>query len=330
LRHARGFRFGSRFRRTVKYSRKARVSPAAGRLPTPATTKKRFLFGALRPLRVSVAHYENFPVASFLVPRALRPAVVAIYRFARMADDLADEGDATPAARIAALDGCERALDAIVAGTPPAAPPYPELAAAIARHALPVAPLRDLLCAFRQDVTTTRYATHAALADYCRRSADPIGRLLLHLYGAATAENLACADAICSGLQQVNFWQDVAVDWAKGRVYVPQEDLARFGVTEAQIAAGRADAAWRALLAFETGRTRALLESGRPLADRRRLPWRLALELSGVLAGGHRILDAIDAVGGDVFRRRPRLARGDWARVAVAALFPPRRPRAAA
>ncbi|MEP7182575.1 MAG: squalene synthase HpnC [Betaproteobacteria bacterium] len=278
---------------------------------------------------MSVAHYENFPVASFLVPRALRPAVVAIYRFARVADDIADEGDAPAAARLAALDRYERALDAIAAGQPPAEPPFPELAAAIDRHALPVALLRDLLSAFRQDVTTTRYATHAALLDYCRRSANPIGRLLVHLYGATTPANLDCADAICTGLQLVNFWQDVAIDRTKDRIYVPQEDLARFGVDEDAIAAGRVDDAWRALMAFQTRRTRALLESGRPLADRRRLPWRLALELSGVLAGGHRILDAIDAVGGDVFRHRPQLARGDWVLVAANALFPPRRHRAA-
>jgi squalene synthase HpnC len=306
------------------------MPPAQTRPPAPASNNKRFLIGALRPLRVSVAHYENFPVASFLVPRALRPAVVAIYRFARAADDIADEGDAPAAARLAALDRYEGGLAAIAAGQPPAEPPFPELAAAIGRHALPSALLRDLLSAFRQDVTTTRYANYSALLDYCRRSANPIGRLLLHLYGAATPANLDHSDAICTGLQLVNFWQDVAVDRAKGRIYVPREDLDRFGVDEDSIAAGRVDDAWRALMAFQTRRTRTLLESGRPLADRRRLPWRLALELSGVLAGGHRILDAIDAVDGDVFRRRPQLARGDWVLVAADALFPPRRHRAAA
>jgi squalene synthase HpnC len=275
---------------------------------------------------VSVPHYENFPVASLLVPRALRPAIVAIYRFARAADDVADEGDAAPADRLAELARFDEALDAIATGSLSGEPLFAELGAGVAQHALPIDLLRDLLSAFRQDVMTQRYPTHAALLDYCRRSANPIGRLLLHLYQVATPVNLARSDAICTGLQLVNFWQDVALDWPKGRVYLPQEDLTRFGVDERQIAEGRCDDAWRALMAFETGRARALLEGGRPLV--RELPWRLGLELSGVLAGGHRILDGIDAARGDVFRRRPRLNRADWVIVAARALFPPRRRRA--
>ena len=274
---------------------------------------------------MSAAHYENFPVASFLLPRRLRPAVLAIYRFARAADDIADEGDATPAQRLQALDSFERALDGIAAGRPPAAPPYPDLAAAVARHALPLEPFRDLLSAFRQDVTTRRYPVYADLLEYCRRSANPIGRLLLQLYGTASAPNLARSDAICTALQLVNFWQDIAVDWRKDRVYLPQEDLDRFGVSEAQIDSARCDDGWRALLRFETGRARSLLVSGQPLTAA--LPWRLALELRGVLAGGHRILDGIDAARGDVFRHRPRLARGDWAIIACHAVLPPRRHR---
>jgi squalene synthase HpnC len=274
---------------------------------------------------VSAAHYENFPVASFLLPRALREAVRAIYGFARAADDVADEGDAPPAARLKELGRFDRALDAIAGGRAPAEAPFAALAGAIERHALPIPLFRDLLSAFRQDVTTHRYATYAALLDYCRRSANPIGRLLLHLHGRGDPGDLARSDAVCTALQLVNFWQDVAADRAKGRVYLPQEDMARFGVTETHVAEGRCDAAWRALMAFETARTRALLESGRPLA--RALPWRAGLELSGVLAGGHRILDRIDAAGGDVFRHRPRLARRDWAVVACHALVPPRRHR---
>jgi len=276
---------------------------------------------------MSVAHYENFPVASLLVPRRLRGAIVAIYRFARAADDIADEGDAPSAQRLAELDAFDRALDAIAAGTILPMPPFPELAAAVAAHRLPTAPMHALLSAFRQDVTTQRYADIDDLFDYCRRSANPIGRLLLHLYGAATAANERASDAICTALQLVNFWQDVASDWQRGRVYLPQEDLRRFGVTEAQIGEGRCDPAWCALMGFETARTRALLESGRPLT--RALPWRLALELAGVMAGGHRILDGIDAAGGDVFRHRPALSRGDWTAVACRALFPARRHLAA-
>jgi len=277
---------------------------------------------------VSVGHYENFPVASLLVPRPLRPAIVAIYRFARAADDLADEGDAAPEQRLAELERFGRALETIEAGSPPDEPPFPELAAAIARHQLPLSAFHDLLSAFKQDVVTARYPTFDLLADYCRRSANPIGRLMLRLYNAESQAHFIESDVICTALQMINFWQDVASDWHRGRVYVPLEDLARFGVSEAQIAEGRCDSAWRALMAFETRRTRAMLESGRSLTVA--LPWRLRLELSGVLAGGHGILDAIDAVGGDVFRHRPRLSGVAWAKVACHALFPPRRHRLAA
>ena len=276
---------------------------------------------------MSVAHYENFPVASLIVPAALRPAIGAIYRFARNADDFADEGTHSPEARLAALDHYARALDAIEAGTPPSEPPFPQLADAIRRHRLPIALFRDLLSAFSQDVVTTRYPTFELLQDYCRRSANPIGRLMLRLYGADSPANDRASDAICTALQLINFWQDVAVDWEKDRVYLPTEDLSRFNVTEAHIADARSDDAWRALMSFETARARAMLESGRPLT--RALPWRLKLELSGVLAGGHRILDGIDTVHGDVFRRRPKLSRSDWALVARDALFPPRRHRLA-
>ena len=272
---------------------------------------------------MSAAHYENFPVASFLLRRDTREAVLAIYRFARAADDVADEGDAAPAQRLAELKRFDAALDAIAAGRAPTAAPFAELAAAVGRHALPIPLLRDLISAFRQDVTTHRYSTWVSLLDYCRRSANPVGRLLLCLHRRDDSGATARSDAICTGLQLVNFWQDVALDWQKGRVYLPLEDLARFGVTEAHIATGRCDDGWRALVAFETARTRALLESGRPLV--RSLPRRAALELSGVIAGGHRILDRIERVRGDVFRHRPQLRRVDWAVVAFRAVVPPRR-----
>lgn len=272
---------------------------------------------------MSVAHYENFPVASILVPRRLRPAVVAIYRFARAADDIADEGTATAAERLAALRRFERAIDGIGERLVPAEAPFPELAAAIDRHRLPLAPFRDLLSAFRQDVATTRYADYPTLRDYCRRSADPIGRLLLLLYQRTAATEFAWSDAICSALQLVNFWQDVASDWRRGRVYIPAEDLAHFEVDEQGIAAGRCDERWRALMAFQVRRTRRLLESGRPLT--RVLPWRLGLELAGVLAGGHRVLDAIDAACGDVFGAHLRIRGIGWLGVARDAVFPRRR-----
>jgi squalene synthase HpnC len=268
---------------------------------------------------VSVGHYENFPVASRLVPAALRPAVVAIYRFARSADDIADEGDAPAHERLAGLAAYDAALEAIARGDTPANAPFADLAHAVREHSLPLPLLHALISAFRQDVTTKRYPTYGAVLDYCARSANPVGRLLLALYRRESDDNLRWSDAICTGLQLTNFWQDVAIDWKKDRVYLPQEDLDRFGVTLGHIAASRVDDAMRALMLFETSRTRALLESGRPLV--RALPWRIGLELSAVIAGGLRILSRIDAAGGDVFNHRPVLRKRDWAMVAYRAVI---------
>jgi squalene synthase HpnC len=267
---------------------------------------------------VSVDHYENFPVASWLVPSRLRGAVMAIYAFARSADDIADEGSATPDARLAALDRYVVMLERIERGEETVEPPFAALTVAIRAHALPLAPLRALLSAFRQDVVKTRYADFPDLADYCARSANPVGRLLLHLYGIDDDAARAQSDSICTGLQLANFWQDIAIDWSKGRVYLPQDDLRRFGIDEAQIGAGHCDEPWAQLLAFEVARTRSLLESGRPLT--RMLPLRLKLELNMVVAGGLRILRRIDAVRGDVFRHRPLLTHRDWAAMSIAAL----------
>lgn len=272
---------------------------------------------------MSVGHYENFPVASFLVPPRERRAVVAIYRFARGADDLADEGDAPPEVRLEALARYRRAVDAIASGGDDPLlrePPFDELRRAVREHGLPTTALADLLSAFAQDVTVHRYADFAALRDYCRRSANPVGRLLLALYRCDDPQSLALSDAICTGLQLANFWQDVAIDYAKGRIYLPQDDLARHGVSERQIAEARCDAAWRAMMRGQTARAREMLVAGRPLASR--LPWRIGLELRAVVAGGVAILDRIDAAGGDVFRSRPVLRTRDWLRVGWRALVP--------
>jgi squalene synthase HpnC len=267
------------------------------------------------PIAVPVNHYENFPVASWVGPPALRMAISAIYDFARSADDIADEGNDPPSARLAALEHYAKMLDAIElaadASGDPDEPPFAALAAAMRRHRLPIVPLRDLLSAFRQDVQKTRYANAGELLDYCRRSANPIGRLLLHLYGVTRPADLHRADAICTGLQLANFWQDIALDWSKGRVYLPVDDMASFGVSERQIAEAIVDERWRRLIAFEVARTRDLLRSGLPLA--RALPLRARLELKMVVAGGLRILRAIDRAQGDVFRQRPTLRRRDWA-----------------
>lgn len=278
-----------------------------------------------------VDHYENFPVASWLLPARLRPPIEAIYGFARGADDIADEGDLSDAARLAGLARYTRALDEIELGKMPEAQ-FERIARAIREYNLPVQLLRDLISAFSQDVVTKRYRTIGEVLDYSRRSANPVGRLLLHLfeYNPKTPKtgikrfkftddtSLRWSDSVCTGLQIVNFWQDVAVDWQKGRVYIPQEDLLKFGVTEQQIAEGRCDAAWRELMAFECRRARAMLEYGTPLG--RSLPGRIGIEIRATIRGGLTILDKIEAAKGDVFRHRPVLKRFDWARILMRAL----------
>ncbi|MCW5575531.1 MAG: squalene synthase HpnC [Burkholderiales bacterium] len=268
---------------------------------------------------MAVDHYENFPVASILLPQRLRRPVALIYRFARESDDFADEGDAPDDERLERLAGFSRELRRVERGEPPVIPWFSELAAVIREHDLPLDAFHDLLSAFAQDVTVKRYARYADVLDYCRRSADPIGRLLLVLYGAATPKNLEYSSAICSSLQLINFWQDVAIDWRKNRVYFPQDDMQRYGIGEAQIAAGDSGGRWREFMAFQVDRTRALLDSGRPLG--RILKGRIGLEMRMIIAGGARILDKIAAVDGDVFRRRPVLTRPDWALMLARSLF---------
>jgi phytoene synthase len=262
-----------------------------------------------------VDHYENFPVASWLLPARYRPPIEAIYAFARGADDIADEGELSDAARLEGLRRYALALDAIERGETPAEPPFERIAWAIREYHLPVQLLRDLVDAFSQDVVKKRYATFAEVMDYSRRSANPVGRLLLHLFGNP---HVGQSDAICSALQVINFWQDVEVDWSKGRVYIPQEDLVRFGVSEAQIAERRADERWKSLMAFESRRAREMLRSGSPLG--RSLPGRVGLEIRATVQGGMAILDKIDAVEGDVFRHRPQLKTLDWIRIIARAI----------
>jgi squalene synthase HpnC len=265
-----------------------------------------------------VGHYENFPVASWLLPAPLRRPVSVIYRFARSADDFADEGEAPGPDRLARLDAYRSELRRIEAGESPATALFHELREIIAAHDLPLEPFYDLLDAFSQDVTKSRYADFAEVMDYCRRSADPVGRLMLHLYRRFDAENLACSNAICSALQLVNFWQDVDIDFRKDRIYLPQEDMARFGVTEGQIAARDASGGWWELMLFQVERARAMMLRGSPLA--RRLPGRIGLEIRAVVQGGLRILEKIESVRGDVFRRRPVLSARDWPLVLARAL----------
>jgi phytoene synthase len=285
---------------------------------------------------MAVQHYENFPVASVLLPAPLREPVAAIYGFARSADDFADEGELLPQQRRALLAGYQAELDAIGRHEATQHPVFLRLRPVIARYELPLQLFRDLLDAFIQDVGKDRYADFAELMDYCRRSADPVGRLLLHLFGQATAANLARSDAICSALQLINHWQDVGIDAAKGangRIYLPQDEMARFGVDDGDIlrrSVGKPASAvpgdtashnFRQLLRFQVDRARALMLAGAPLGWD--LPGRIGLEIRAIVAGGLRILDKIEAVDYDVFNRRPQLQPLDWPLILWQALVRP-------
>ena len=254
---------------------------------------------------MAVGHYENFPVASLLLPAPLRGPIEIIYRFARSADDFADEGDDPAEVRLRRLNDYRRQL------AEPREPLLRDVAKIIREHELPVALFADLLDAFSQDVTKKRYADFAEVMAYCRRSANPVGRLLLHLFKRTNDSDLRDSDAICSALQLINFWQDVEIDWVKdNRVYLPQDDMARFGVTEQHLGQKICDPAWRALLKFQVDRARELMLSGTGLG--RTLPGRVGLEIRATIQGGLRILEKIERAGYDVFRRRPTLRALDW------------------
>jgi phytoene synthase len=254
---------------------------------------------------VAVSHYENFPVASLLLPARLREPVEIIYRFARSADDFADEGSDPPQVRLQKLDDYRAQLAA------PSTPLFRDLQKIIREHGLPVQLFADLLDAFSQYVTQKRYEHFPQLMDYCRRSANPVGRLLLHLFKRTSDLELRQSDAICSALQLINHWQDVDRDYTKdNRVYLPQDEMARFGVTERHLREKTCDAAWRALMKLQVDRARELMFSGRGLG--KALPGRIGLEIRATVQGGLRILEKIERVGYDVFRRRPTLGALDW------------------
>ena len=262
-------------------------------------------------LTLTNTHYENFPVASFLLPMRLRQPIGLIYAFARNADDFADEGELAPEQRLALLDGYRRQLDRIAAGATPDDPLFAALAGIIEQYGLPIQLFHDLLDAFSQDVVKTRYENLGEVMDYCRRSANPIGRLLLHLYGETDARNLAYSDAICSALQIINFLQDVAIDYRKDRIYLPQDDLRKFRISEQQIAAGDPSGAWWPMMQFEIERTRRLLQAGAPLGLA--LKGRIGLEMRSIIAGGETILRKLHRSHGDMFNQRPVLRPWDWA-----------------
>lgn len=257
---------------------------------------------------MSIDHYENFPVASMLCPPRLRPAVAAIYWYARTADDIADEGHASAAERLAALADYRTELHAAAAGAEPSMQ-WPKvfvpLKQTFAKHALPLALLEDLLSAFEQDVEKTSYADRGELLDYCRRSANPIGRLLLHLYGVDSPPALQQSDAICTALQLANFWQDLSIDLARGRLYLPLSDVRRMSASSEQLLAREDSAAARRLIEEEVRWARELMLSGAPLAHQ--LRGRIGWELRLVVQGGLRILEKIATGRFNSVVARPRL-----------------------
>jgi squalene synthase HpnC len=289
--------------------------------------------------RLAQSHYENFPVASLLLPRRMRPHVAAIYAFARTADDLADEGDVPSDARLAQLDVWQEQLHAAVRspGPPasarsatawprrssknevgsgpgntsaePVAPVFKALAATVRLHRLPLSLFDDLISAFRQDVVKKRYDTWDDLLDYCRRSANPVGRLVLRVAGHVDSRLDTASDAMCTALQLTNFLQDVERDWQKGRVYLPRADRERLGAREEDLAALRLTGEWHSVLADAGARTRALFETGRAVCDG--VPGRLGYELRFTWLGGSRILDKLESGRFDVFAKRPTLGKAD-------------------
>lgn len=265
---------------------------------------------------LAATHYENFPVASWLCPPRLRPPIAAIYAFARTADDLADEGDATPARRLADLAAYRQDLHAcaqsLAVGTRWSSVFLP-LQQAIHAHQLPVPLLDDLLSAFVQDVEKTAngagYADRTELLDYCRRSANPVGRLLLHLYGIADPQALQRSDAICTALQLINFWQDLSQDLPRGRFYLTEADCARFGVTRQDLRAGQVTPSIQHLIADSTDWTNATMQQGLPLVHQ--LPGRIGWELRLVVQGGLRTLRKVQAQQGGNLHTRLKLTKRD-------------------
>ena len=283
--------------------------------------------------RFARGHYENFPVASWLLPRAMRPHVAAVYAFARVADDFADEGDRSDAERLALLDAWRDCLHACAprdaagwresvacrasvatglqsCAVPPETPHiFAAVGATIRTCGLPLLLFEDLLSAFRQDVTTKRYDTWDDVLDYCRRSANPVGRLVLGIASYRDAALDRRSDAVCTALQLTNFWQDLERDWRKGRLYLPLDECRQAGADTGDLDAGRLTPAWRCAMEQAAARTEELFEQGRDLCDA--VAGRLKWELRFTWLGGRRILERLERCGFDVFSRRPALGAAD-------------------
>ncbi|OGR96662.1 MAG: squalene synthase HpnC [Elusimicrobia bacterium RBG_16_66_12] len=261
-------------------------------------------------------HYENFPVASRLLPRRLRKHVAALYAFARIADDFSDETE-YEGVRRERLEEWRRQL-AETGEKPPEHPVFLALSATLKELDLPKQPFDDLLSAFLQDTEKKRYETFAEVLDYCRRSANPVGRIVLMIHGYRDEELFRYSDAICTALQLANFWQDVSVDLKKDRVYIPEEDFKAYGYFEADLRMGVCNERFKALMKFELARTRSLFDQGKPLPGR--LRWPLSLEIRLTWLGGMQILKLIHKLDFDTLRTRPALTKRDWIPLVARAL----------
>lgn len=268
--------------------------------------------------RVAAGHYENFPVASLFLPEEKRPYIQAVYAFSRIADDFADEGDIPVQERLDLLGDWERRLDRCYEGDADH-PVFAALAETVSRNQIPKQYLADLISAFRQDVLTKRYAAMEDLLDYCSRSANPVGRIVLHIFGHRDEERCALSDRICTGLQLANFWQDVGVDLGKDRLYLPLDAMRRHGYTEGDWRSRVVDDRFRAMMAELVALTRAMFREGAPLpalAERD-----IALELRLVWLGGMTVLRAVERGGYDVYDRRPTLGFTDKAGIFLRGFF---------
>ena len=274
-------------------------------------------------LTLAHTHYENFPVASLLLPPHLRHAVTVIYQFAREADDIADEGDANEADRLRALQTYEDELLLIQAYIQPSQPLFMSLQQVIKTHRLDIQLLLDLIHAFKQDVVKTRYASFDEVLDYCRYSANPVGRLMLQLYGSDTAQHQLWSDQICTALQLINFYQDIALDLQKhgqtGRIYLSQDEMQAAGISEQDLRQQRVDAPWQAFFMHNVLRAERMMIAGKPLG--RALPGRIGFELRMMIAGGERILHKLKSCRGDIYHHRPTLKAYDWPLILLKALF---------
>ena len=278
--------------------------------------------------KLTRAHYENFPVGR-LVPREMQPHVHAVYAFARYADDLADEGYAgsakaqgaqdvmTPGQRLAALDDWERQLCS-PPGTPGLHFIFIALHETIRKLDLPFSLFTDLLSAFKQDVVKRRYANFNEVLDYCRRSANPVGRLVLLLHGNREEKLHLLADHICTGLQLANFWQDVGVDLEKDRIYLPEDDRVTYGVTEKSLFDHKADDKYRQLLAFQVDRAQGIFNQGEPLT--KKLSGKLRVEIRMTWLGGTTILRKIEALKYDTLNHRPKVGKAEFALLLLKAI----------